>query len=127
LQIFSPAISIYPLTNMMNLLHWLYYPARFPLRHGKPMRARRALLPLPREFPVSHSFPVSPFFATLTKTAQLVENPAILSPVFATLTNFARVSPLFATFYEKPPGVGYCAFQLSAPEIQNFRRSTPLF
>ena len=44
-----------------------------------------------------HSIRVSPLFATLTNRPQIIENSNSLSPAFATLTDFAPLSPVFAT------------------------------
>lgn len=46
------------------------------------------------------------FPATLTNTAQLVENSTALSPAFATLTSFAPPNPFVCHSYKKTPGVG---------------------
>ncbi len=50
--------------------------------------------------------PVTPFVATLTVSSQLTENPATLSPVFATLTRHVKPSPFVCHSYKKHPGVG---------------------
>jgi hypothetical protein len=47
---------------------------------------------------------ISSLFATLTSTTQIAENTSTLSPFLATHTDFAPVSPVFAT-HTKTPGV----------------------
>src|ERR1700730_18129593 len=54
--------------------------------------------------PVSH--PVSPFVATLADSSQPIENPATLSPVFATLTSRVNPKSFVCHSYKKHPGVG---------------------
>src|SRR5579859_4737964 len=51
--------------------------------------------------------PVTPFPATLTGKAQLIENPAALSPVLATLTRHLHLNPFVCHSYKKHPGGGY--------------------
>jgi hypothetical protein len=48
----------------------------------------------------------TPFFATLTRHPQLAENPATLSPLFATLTRFLTPNSFACHSYTKTPGVG---------------------
>ena len=49
--------------------------------------------------------PLSPFTATLTGAPQLFENPATLSPVFATLTGHVMHKSFACRSYTKHPGV----------------------
>jgi hypothetical protein len=51
-------------------------------------------------------FCLTPFLATLTDNTQLAENPATLSPAFATLTHFAQSKSIVCNSYTKSPGVG---------------------
>lgn len=60
-----------------------------------------------------NGLPVSLFPATLTNTAQLVENSTTSSPAFATLTNFAPPNFFVCHSYKKTPGVG---IQMPAPQ-----------
>jgi hypothetical protein len=57
---------------------------------------------------------LSPFLATLTDSSQPIENPATLSPAFATLTSFVNPNPFVCHSYEKHPGWGYPLIALSA-------------
>jgi hypothetical protein len=52
------------------------------------------------------SLPLSPFPATLTSCPQLVENPATLSLLFATLTLCVTPKSFACHSYKKLPGVG---------------------
>jgi hypothetical protein len=52
------------------------------------------------------SAPLTPFFAALTGSLQLIENQATLSPAFATLTHFVTVKSFVCHSYKKAPGVG---------------------
>jgi len=53
------------------------------------------------------SLSLSPFAATLTDSPQLIENPATLSPAFATLTSRVNPNPFVCHSYKKHPGWGY--------------------
>ena len=48
-----------------------------------------------------NSSPLSPFPATLTSTAQLIENPSTLSPLFAALTTFVTAKSFVCHSYRK--------------------------
>src|SRR5579859_6273556 len=48
--------------------------------------------------------PLTPFPATLTGESQLIENPAALSPVLATLTRHVHHNPFVCHSYKKHPG-----------------------
>src|SRR6266852_4970986 len=50
------------------------------------------------------SISVSPLFATHRSRSQIIENPLTLSPLLATHTDFAPVTPVFAT-HTKTAGV----------------------
>ena len=50
--------------------------------------------------------PLTPFPATLRGKSQLIENPAALSPVVATLTRHVHHNPFVCHSYKKHPGVG---------------------
>src|SRR5579859_2494932 len=51
--------------------------------------------------------PLTPFPATLSGESQLIENPAALSPVLATLTRHLHLNPFVCHSYKKHPGGGY--------------------
>src|SRR5579859_5914124 len=51
--------------------------------------------------------PLTPFPATLSGESQLIENPAALSPVLATLTRHIHLNPFVCHFYKKHRGGGY--------------------
>src|SRR5579859_61168 len=51
--------------------------------------------------------PLTPFPATLSGKSQLIENPAALSPVVATLTRHVRHNLFVCHSYKKHPGGGY--------------------
>lgn len=55
--------------------------------------------------PPSSLAPVTPLFASLTSPTQLIENTAVLSPLFATLTKSAAATLLFAALTKKHRGV----------------------
>jgi hypothetical protein len=78
-----------------------------------PERSRRersegsAFLPLVARRRSQPAFaPVTPFVATDTAASQLTENPATLSPVFATLTRRVKPNPFVCHSYKKHPGDG---------------------
>src|SRR5579859_6301591 len=48
--------------------------------------------------------PLTPFPATLSGKSQLIENPAALSPVVATLTRHLHLNPFVCHSYKKHPG-----------------------
>ena len=50
--------------------------------------------------------PASPFFATLTRPLQPLENTTTLSPAVATLTSRVKVNPFVCHSYKKHPGWG---------------------
>src|SRR5690348_1110641 len=52
------------------------------------------------------SSPASPFPAALSGKSQLIENPAALSPVLATLTRRVNHNPFVCRSYKKHPGGG---------------------
>jgi hypothetical protein len=54
---------------------------------------------------------LSPFFATLTDSAQLHENKTALTPVVATLTRLVHPNPFVCHSYKKTPGVGGTCFK----------------
>jgi len=51
--------------------------------------------------------PLTPFPATLGRKWQLIENPAALSRVVATLTRHLHLNPFVCHSYKKHPGGGY--------------------
>src|SRR6266852_3251203 len=57
-----------------------------------------------RHCPNEKSISVSPLFATHRSRSQIIENPLTLSPLLATHTDFAPVTPAFAT-HTKTAGV----------------------
>jgi len=69
--------------------------------------------------------PLTPFPATLSAESQLIENPATLSPVVATLTRHLHHNPFVCHSYKKHPGGG-CTLQpaISFPNLAT--RHSPL-
>jgi hypothetical protein len=58
--------------------------------------------------------PLSLFPATLTSNPQLIENPVVLSPLFATLTQHVTPKSFACHSYKKLPGVG-CLSSAESP------------
>jgi hypothetical protein len=89
-------------------------PARRPPPSTPPViparNASSRVAPTQFSLATRHSRPVTasltPFLATLTDNAQLVENSATLSPLFATLTQPLAPKSFACHSYKKPPGVG---------------------
>src|SRR5271170_2841672 len=50
---------------------------------------------------------LTPFPATLTRSSQIAENTATLSPAFATLTDCVKHKSFVCHSYKKHPGWGY--------------------
>src|SRR5579859_4100297 len=69
--------------------------------------------------------PLTPFPATLSGKSQLIENPAALSRVLATLTRHVHRNPFVCHSYKKHPGGG-CTLQsaISFPNLAT--RHSPL-
>src|SRR5579859_5012862 len=63
----------------------------------------RSLLLTTNHSPLATS-PITPFPATLSGESQLIENPAALSPVVATLTPHLHLNPFVCHSYKKHPG-----------------------
>ena len=80
---------------MYFLLFFFVFAIHQPLRSASPAPAAARSLHFRHrdEYPLT----LSPFFATLTSTAQITENTSALSPFLATLIDLSGVTPLFAT------------------------------
>src|SRR5579859_2209014 len=69
--------------------------------------------------------PLTPFPATLSAESQLIENPATLSPVVATLTRHLHLNPFVCHSYKKHPGGG-CTLQPAISFRKLATRHSPL-
>jgi hypothetical protein len=117
----SPAPSLFPPSvNSVSLCLALFFrPSTSQTRGGTspryrptlnhPLKRYSTILPLSVGCQLSavSSLSPSPFPATVTGSSQLIENPATLSPAFATLTSHVNPNPFVCHSYRKTPGVGY--------------------
>jgi hypothetical protein len=71
--------------------------------------------------------PASPLFATLAAPLQLTENPATLSPAFATLTRFPCPKSFTCHSYAKLPGGGVSAPPQASSCVPNIPSASLFF
>ncbi len=114
-----PCKCLYSLANRV-LPFPMFSPPSAPLTQCSPLlRASSPVIVLTFNFKPStfNLLSLTPFFATLAASPQLIENPATLSPFAATLTDRVKPKSFACHSYKKHPGVGILHLTLMIDEL----------